>query len=119
MKADGSGQRRLAGGEVAAWSPDGRTIAFERAYRLNPNTPTRRFQYRTEIDVMNADGKGRRRLAYGGGPLWSPDGRKIAFFSRRDGNRELYVMNPDGSGQRNLSRNPAAHDDLFAWAPAP
>src|SRR5690242_4087595 len=29
---------------------------------------------------------------------WSPDGRRIAFTSRRDGNYDLYVINADGSG---------------------
>ena len=37
-------------------------------------------------------------------PAWSPDGRKLAFVSRRDGNTEIYVMNADGSGQENLTR---------------
>ena len=40
-----------------------------------------------------------------GRPAWSPDGRRIAFVSDRDGNFEVYVMNADGSGQRNLTRN--------------
>ena len=60
---------------------------------------------------MNADGSGQRRLTrsrHDGFPAWSPDGRKIAFFSQRDGNGEVYVMNADGSGQRNLTRNPAS-----------
>jgi hypothetical protein len=26
-------------------------------------------------------------------PAWSPDGRKLAFVSRRDGNSEIYVLN--------------------------
>ena len=37
-------------------------------------------------------------------PVWSPDGRRIAFVGRRDGNRELYIVNADGSGQRKLAR---------------
>ena len=36
-------------------------------------------------------------------PVWSPDGRRIAFVSRRDG-RTLYVMNADGSGLRIVAR---------------
>jgi len=49
-------------------------------------------------------------------PVWSPDGRKIAFVSDRDGNREIYVMNADGNGQLNLTRN-AAEDWTPAWSP--
>ena len=68
---------------------------------------------------MKDDGSGQRRMtrnATATGPAWSPDGRKIAFVSRRDGNREVYVMNADGSGQRNLTRN-AAFDNNPAWSP--
>ncbi len=36
-------------------------------------------------------------------PAWSPDGRKIAFVSDRDGNSGIYLMNTDGSGQRRLT----------------
>jgi Tol biopolymer transport system component len=33
---------------------------------------------------------------------------RIAFYSDRDGNYEIYIMNPDGSGQKRLTNNPAA-----------
>ena len=49
-------------------------------------------------------------------PVWSPDGRRIAFLSRRDGNKELYVMNADGSGQRRLTRD-ASISATPAWSP--
>jgi TolB protein len=35
--------------------------------------------------------------------VWSPDGSRIAFTSRRDGNDELYVMDADGSNQTRLT----------------
>jgi hypothetical protein len=28
-------------------------------------------------------------------PVWSPDGRRIAFLSRRDGGKEVYVVSAD------------------------
>jgi TolB protein len=56
---------------------------------------------------MNADGSGKRNLtrnpAQDGIPS-SPDGRKIAFVSNRDGRLEAHVMNADGSGQRSLTQ---------------
>ena len=49
-------------------------------------------------------------------PAWSPDGRRLAFTSERDGIREIYVMDPDGSNQVNLTVSPAA-DFLPDWSP--
>ena len=49
----------------------------------------------------------------GDGP--EPSGR-IAFYSFRDGNEEVYVMNPDGSEQVNLTNDPAA-DYEPDWSP--
>jgi dipeptidyl aminopeptidase/acylaminoacyl peptidase len=49
-------------------------------------------------------------------PLWSPDGRRLAFLSNRSGARQIYVVRPDGS-------DPAALTDrkqgvgLFRWSP--
>lgn len=50
---------------------------------------------------MNVDGTNVVRLtnnpAHDQGPSWSPDGRRIAFGSNREGNFDIFVMNADGS----------------------
>jgi TolB protein len=72
------------------------------------------------IYVMNADGSGVTSLSPEGGddtaPVWSSDGQKIAFVSRRDGNREIYVMDNDGRNIVNVTRHPA-DDWTPAWSP--
>ena len=71
---------------------------------------------------MNADGSGQANLTKN--PVgdefaaWSPDGRRIAFQSTRDGNDEVYLMNADGSGLTNLTKNPVV-DHFPAWSPLP
>jgi Tol biopolymer transport system component len=48
------------------------------------------------VYVMNANGSGQRRLtrdrAFDADPAWSPDGRKIAFVSNRDGSYGVQVQ---------------------------
>jgi Tol biopolymer transport system component/DNA-binding winged helix-turn-helix (wHTH) protein len=51
-------------------------------------------------------------------PRWSPDGKSIAFSSRRTGNYELWIINRDGSGLRQLTQgheSPGAH--YSPWSP--
>lgn len=50
------------------------------------------------------------------GPTWSPDGKRIAFVSDRDGNPEIYVMAAEGSDVRRLTNNPAV-DASPSWWP--
>jgi hypothetical protein len=72
------------------------------------------------IYTMQADGTDPRRLtqteANDTSPVCSPDGRRIAFVSDRDGNREVYAMNADGNNQLNLTNN-AAEDWTPTWSP--
>src|SRR5947208_17082593 len=49
-------------------------------------------------------------------PSWSPDGKRIAFQSNRDGPYHIYVMDSDGSNVRQLTSGDA--DDRHpAWSP--
>ena len=61
--------------------------------------------------IMNADGSGERRLAPDSLPsargASSPDGRKFAITSERNGNVDIYVSDPDAGGLRRLTRNMA------------
>ena len=49
-------------------------------------------------------------------PVWSPDGRRIAFSSNRDGKNKIYVMDADGSNVKRLTNN-LADDVNPAWSP--
>jgi Tol biopolymer transport system component len=52
-----------------------------------------------------------------GQSAWSPDGRRIAFKSRRNGNNELYVMNWDGTEQTRLTNSFRVSEGQPAWSP--
>lgn len=69
---------------------------------------------------MNVDGSGVTRLTKNQAddyhPVWSSDGRWIAFRSDRDGNANIYVMNADGTGVIRLTSHPA-YDGEPAWSP--
>ena len=107
MNADGSDQRRLASeaSSELAWSPLGNKIAF-----------ISRRDGDAEIYVMNADGSEQRNLTRNTvgdrHPVWSPDGRRIAFGS----NWQITVMNADGSGQRRLTHS-GGRNFAPAWSP--
>ena len=79
------------------------------------------FHRNGEIYVMNADGSEQTNIsnnpAFDGYPHWSPDGKKIAFMTSRDGiNYEIYVMNADGTSQTRLTNN-ADLDAEPSWSP--
>ena len=118
---------------AAAGTPSSK-IAFLRAGPA-PTDPA--APYQLELDVVNIDGSGLRRLARGpwsrddqgfyAVPDWSPDGRKLVFAKRlaRSGapcrpagrcNDEIYVINADGTGLQRLTRN-AVPDGHPVWSP--
>ena len=74
------------------------------------------------IFIMRTDGSELRDLTDDSyrhsWPRWSPDGKRIAFSSRRSGNYELWAINRDGGGLQQLTSghpSPGAHYN--PWSP--
>lgn len=81
------------------------------------------------IFASDLDGRHQRRLTHDRGdfstpsglffqvePAWSPDGRRIAFASRRTGTSRIFVMLADGTGTRQLTSG-RENDAHPTWSP--
>jgi Tol biopolymer transport system component len=112
VKLDGSGLKRITPQGMdfnfcnGNWSPQGNEIAFS-AHVPNGD-------YHSSVWLVHFDGSGLRQLPIAGpcggpfsdpstygcfNPVWSPDGRKIAFGRNQDdAQRDVYTVNADGSG---------------------
>lgn len=75
-----------------AISPDGSTIAFA---------------YKGDLYCVPANGGEARQLTthatYDSQPIWSPDGKKIAFTSNREGSLDVYVISAKGGAPTRLT----------------
>lgn len=73
-------------------SPDGNKIAF---------------CFQGDIFVVNSSGGEAKQLtahsAYDYKPIWSPDGKSIAFASNRHGNFDIFLMNAEGGSPTRLT----------------
>ena len=72
-------------------SPDGKQVIFTRGWVDKAND-----QQQSNVWLTDIDAKRIRHLSLGNwrdtAPVWSPDGRRIAFLSDRDGTNQVYVM---------------------------
>ena len=120
VNRDGSGLVKLTqeGWDESdlAWSPDGSRIALQ-------SRPREAHYQDTEIDIVMADGTGRRRLTadpQGGdsSPAWSPDGSQIAFVKVTGplADEDVYVISAEGGVPVNVSNNPRVSDLAPSWS---
>ena len=71
--------------------------------------------------AMQSDGSVRTELPWllpgDGDPVVSPDGRRLAFASSRDGNREIYVADATTGEVRRVTASRRLVDQKPAWSP--
>lgn len=94
----------------AAWSPDGRRIAFTGRPDNGVND---------RIYIMNAEGTGVTPIstpgaAFDGEVDWSPDGKRLVFTRVLDGVSRIFAIDPDG---RNLAQLSTSQSGTPRWSP--
>ncbi len=96
-------------------SPDGKSIIYA------VSTPDLTRAKRTShIWMMDIEGRNNRQLTEGetgaSSPVFSPDGRQIAFISAKDGSANLYVMPAAGGNWRQVTKISTGVSDPL-WSP--
>lgn len=98
-------------------SPDGKQVLFVM------DRPDWKGNRRVgHIYRINADGTNQVQLTFGergeSSPRWSPDGKSIAFATRRDPdtNDQIYLLHTEGGEARRLTSHPTAPGNL-TWSP--
>ena len=85
-------------------TPDGKTIIFELLGDLY------------SLPITGGEAKPiTTGLAFDSQPSVSPDGKRIAFISDRDGSENLWISNLDGSELKQLSKDPQGDFESPSW----
>jgi len=95
-------------------SPDGKQVIYTRGWidKLNDRRAS-------TIYVMNADGTRPRKLMDGGGPVWSPDGSRIAYTAQGEPNNttQIFVRYMDAEGAVTQVTRLTSSPGGLRWSP--
>ncbi len=95
-------------------------IRFARTPDISPDGKFVAFSYLGDVWVVESVGGTARQLtrhiAHDVGPVFSPDGRTIAFSSNRHGNYDVYLIPMQGGKAKQLTFDSAA-DIVTGWSP--
>jgi tricorn protease len=102
-----------------------RYVKGERYIRHGEISPTGAravFEFRGEVVTVPAEKGDFRNLSQTTGvherePVWSPDGKKIAYFSDQSGEYSLHVLDRDKEEVRNYPLKGAGFYDGIEWSP--
>lgn len=88
------------------------TPLWLRDVKISPDGSKIIFTYKGDIYKVAAGGGSATRLtsqpSYESKPVWSPDGKSVAFASDRNGGQDIYIMPAAGGPARRLTFNSAA-----------
>lgn len=99
-------------------SPSGQEIAYE---VQRPVMDMNTSDYRSTIYVAQTDGSTEARQLTKAGiscsnPVWSPDGKRIAYLSKENGIPQVWIVNADGTGAFRLTDQETGVSG-FRWGP--
>jgi tricorn protease len=96
------------------------TIRFARFPAPSPDGKQVAFSWQGDLWLAPIAGGVAQRLtvhpAYDFAPIWSPDGKKIAFTSDRHGNDDVFVLHLDTGAVQRLTYF-SARDRAWGWTP--
>ena len=100
-----------------SWSPDGKTIVFSRSGAIEKSSRSAADLYLVkpetrEVARLTATSRGLGDR----GAVFSPDGTRVAFFSDRAGNNDIYVRNLSARYVAQITTSPYSDTDP-TWGP--
>jgi TolB protein len=110
--ADGTHQKKIATGALPEISPDGTRVAFNTVAEAKTRPGPER--HIAVADLSNGKATVLKDIPSDNcfGPVWSPDGLKLAFSIMADKEWQLGLVNADGSGFR-FVKNAALRSDAL------